>query len=123
MYTAPELFRPGRYHTQKADIWALGIVLFGMATCKFPFPNDTTMATIAAIRRGDLRYPQLIDPGIERVIRKLTTLNPNQRPTIEEVLDDPIFGDRIKKPNKDLTDTRLEEEMERNIWQLADMNN
>jgi serine/threonine protein kinase len=26
MYGAPELFCPGKYHTQKADIWALGIV-------------------------------------------------------------------------------------------------
>jgi serine/threonine protein kinase len=119
MYAAPELVRPGRYHTQKADIWALGIILFGMATGKFPFPNNSTMATVAAIRCGRLNYPQVIDAEIERMIRKLTALNPNQRPTIDEVLDDPIFGAEVDKPNRHIADTRLEEEMERNIWEFA----
>jgi serine/threonine protein kinase len=27
MYAAPELLHSGLYHTQKADIWSLGIVL------------------------------------------------------------------------------------------------
>jgi hypothetical protein len=64
-------------------------------------------------------YPKVIDADIERMIRKLTALNPTQRPPIDDVLDDPIFGDRIDKTNGRLADTQLEEEMKHDIWHLA----
>ena len=40
LYFAPEMCKGKTYHGKPADIWACGVVLFFMATLKFPFePN------------------------------------------------------------------------------------
>jgi serine/threonine protein kinase len=93
MYAAPELFRPGRYHTQKADLWSLGILLYAMATGKFPFNGRTDHDIVRQICRGDLMYTDDIDPEVKRLVRQLTKVNPNERPTIDELLEDSFFDD------------------------------
>jgi serine/threonine protein kinase len=93
MYAAPELLRPGDYHTQKADLWSLGILLYVMTTGKFPFNGTTEQCIVQQICRGDLRYTKSIDAEVEQLVRRLTKVNPNERPTIDELLQDSFFDD------------------------------
>jgi serine/threonine protein kinase len=98
MYAAPELFHPGRYDTQKADMWSLGILLYVMATQRFPFNGKHRRQIICQVRRGELQFPSRIDKEVERLIRRLTKVNPNERPTIDALLEDSFFDD-IRPPS------------------------
>jgi hypothetical protein len=61
-----------------------------------------------------------LDPEIERMIRRLTVVNANLRPTIDEVLKEPMFtrvGAAGEKPrNGDLEGCEIEDEMEAVPW-------
>jgi serine/threonine protein kinase len=118
MYAAPELLRPGSYHTQKADIWSLGILLYAMATGKFPFDGEDDRQIVRQIRQGKLKFPRSIDRDIETMIRRLTTLNANERPTITAVVEDHFFDEvRVSKQMKQtILPTLTDPEMELSIW-------
>jgi serine/threonine-protein kinase len=58
-YIAPELLTAGRFYTQKADIWAVGIRLCAMATQEFPF--DLNLPICNQIVAGRLYYGIIID--------------------------------------------------------------
>jgi serine/threonine protein kinase len=123
MYAAPELFDSGQYHTQKADIWSLGIVLYAMATASFPFGGRTDRQIVQQISRGLLPYPRGMDAQIAALVRRMTKVNPNERPTIDEVLEDPFFEDvkRTQKgktaaPEAGLPVSGVENEMDADLW-------
>jgi 5'-AMP-activated protein kinase catalytic alpha subunit len=124
MYAAPELLRSGQYHTQKADIWSLGILLYGMATGKFPFDGQDDREIVRQIRQGKLKFPRSMDSNIKAMIRRLTTLNANERPTITTIAEDCFFDEvrlfkQTKQP-KQQKQTALAaltaREMELSIW-------
>jgi serine/threonine protein kinase len=54
-HIAPELLMPGLYQTQKADIWALGIVFFALMTKEFPFKPDVPI--FKQIKSGEIALP------------------------------------------------------------------
>ena len=77
-YMAPEQARaheigPG------TDIWALGVLIYEMATGCLPFPGKDPFCVIAAIVQGSFRRPSQIaatvGPGFERIV--LRCLRPN----------------------------------------------
>jgi serine/threonine protein kinase len=120
LYAAPEMLRRGSFNTQKADIWSLGILLYVMATGGFPYATLNERFVSRAILQGRLLFSQALDPEIERLIRRLTAANANLRPTIDEVLEDPMFthvGAAGEKPgNGDLEGREIEDEMEAVNW-------
>jgi serine/threonine protein kinase len=101
MYAAPGLLRSGSYHTQKADIWSVGILLYTMATGKFPFDGNNDHEIVHQIHRGKVKFPRSIDRDIEPMIRRFTTLNANERPTIPAIVEDHFFDEiRFSKQAK-----------------------
>jgi serine/threonine protein kinase len=100
VYAAPELLSPGTYHTQKADVWSLAITLYAMETGKFPFSGDNDQRVATQIRNGQLKYAKGLDPVLEALLRKMTKVNPNERPTVDAVLEDPYFDEIRSEPEK-----------------------
>jgi serine/threonine protein kinase len=124
-YAAPEVFTRESYDTQKADIWSLAIVLYVMATGKSPFSGESDRTIIRQIIFGRLRYGPEMDAEITALVRRMTRVNPNDRPTIEQVLEDPLFDGvrepRVQKVNQHIPDsiaTAVENEMVHNICAL-----
>jgi serine/threonine protein kinase len=98
-YAAPELLRPGTYRPDKADIWSLGILLYVLLEAKFPWPTIDDWVLARLIRQGNLTYETLGDLQARAIFRQMTALDPNERPTIEEVLRDPFFDElELQKP-------------------------
>jgi eukaryotic-like serine/threonine-protein kinase len=81
-YMAPEQAR-GAYVDTRADIWALGIVLFEMLAGRVPFRGATPMATLTALltEGTPLLRPLRPDvpPEIERLIQAALIKDPERR--------------------------------------------
>jgi serine/threonine protein kinase len=123
MYAAPELFTHGWYQTQKADIWSLGIVLYVMATASFPFGGRSDREISHQILKGHLSYPYEMDKQIMDFVKRMTKVNPNERPTIDEVLEDSFFEDVKARDEKKTAEvesglslTTAESEMDADVW-------
>jgi eukaryotic-like serine/threonine-protein kinase len=81
-YMAPEQLRGGTADA-RSDIWAVGAVLYEMATGKQPFPEPNAPLLIDAILNRAPTRPSkingLISPGLENVILKALNKDPAAR--------------------------------------------
>ena len=89
-YISPELCE-GRPYNQQSDIWALGCVLYEMATLRRAFDAPNLPALVLKIMRGTVAP---IDRGYSQAFRCLLLsmlhLDPDQRPRLSEILAQPI---------------------------------
>ncbi|HEX2779484.1 MAG TPA: protein kinase, partial [Gemmatimonadaceae bacterium] len=88
-YMSPEQAR-GDAVDERADIWALGVVLFEMLTGNRPFAGEGEAAVLHEILRGEPRWPTLgdagVSPALERVVRKALARDTADRwPTATEL--------------------------------------
>lgn len=91
-YMAPEVIFNGR-QTKKTDIWALGILLYELFHGHAPFKGTTMEGVMMQIRKGVVRFKKQLDPKVKDLIVKILVMNPLKRPSIEEVLSHPLFGE------------------------------
>jgi serine/threonine protein kinase len=93
IYIAPELLSAERCDTQLADIWSLGVLLIALDTGMLPYPNVGNKQLVKLVKKGQLCYPKRMDPEMKDLAKKMTAMNPKERPTIDEVLASPLFAD------------------------------
>jgi len=91
-YMSPEQAR-GHDVGPAADIWALGVLLYEMATGCLPFPGKDPFSVIAAIARGTFRRPSQIaatvGPRFERIVLRCLLRDPAARyPSAGELATD-----------------------------------
>jgi serine/threonine protein kinase len=91
IYTAPELFCSGRFHTLKADIWSLGIVLFVLIVRCFPYTSKSDIGLQSQILGGRLCYDEIDDDDLKDFVKQLTKQNPRDRSSIKQILDNPLL--------------------------------
>jgi TolB-like protein/Tfp pilus assembly protein PilF len=78
-YMAPEVLR-GEPPTARADMWALGVVLFEMASGKLPFRAQTSFEVMAAILHEPAqRLPSSVLPGLRAIIQRCLEKDPTRR--------------------------------------------
>ncbi len=81
-YMSPEqgLGRPGDY---RSDLYALGVMLYQLATGQLPYEADTPLAVMLKHVNEPLPLPRTFQPdlpdGIERIILKAMAKNPDDR--------------------------------------------
>lgn len=91
-YAAPELFHGAKYDSSKADVWALGVVLFCMLTGAFPFhggEKDDDRVLTRCILENRIRYPPTMSKPAKCLIAWMLTSHPGHRPSMSEVLVHP----------------------------------
>jgi serine/threonine-protein kinase len=71
LYLAPEQLRPGREVDARADIWALGVILFELAAGTPPFYAPTPLDLAVAITREPPRALRVIRPELPKDFEKL----------------------------------------------------
>jgi len=78
-YLAPELLR-GEPADAKTDTWALGILLYEMASGKHPFPGRTAFELSSAIlREAPTPLPANLPSGLRAVILRCLEKSPGER--------------------------------------------
>lgn len=98
MFSAPEMFLYQEICPFKADIWALGITFFYMATGKYPFRNNSREELQQLIITGEIDFRHYeIHPKIKALIKRMTTKDQHNRPTVDKLLEMPLFSQTIQK--------------------------
>ena len=70
-YMPPEQFENSSAVDNRADIYALGVMLYEMVTGTKPYPSEFTQENIARIKRGKYIPPRKIDKTIPPVVCRL----------------------------------------------------
>ncbi|EPQ20094.1 Serine/threonine-protein kinase MARK2 [Myotis brandtii] len=91
-YSAPEILQRHTYDGRKTDVWSLGVVLYRMLTGVAPFEGDSIVNVKRQIVSGHFHVPHFMSKEVQKLLRKLLTVNPSQRPTLEDVMKDPWFN-------------------------------
>ena len=95
-YLAPEIIN-GQQYDAKCDIWALGILLYELMTFKMPFNAVSLPLLSIKINRGVYKPPpSTYSNEIKDLLKKCLTIEPDKRPSIDEILKLPLIKDRIK---------------------------
>lgn len=110
MYMSPELCC-GRSYGQKADVWALGCLLYELLTLRHAFFGASMERLTAAIRRGqydNTRYPELYGQSLTSLCNDLLAAEPHNRPTISAVMKRDVFAQHMSdastaQPGRDST--------------------
>jgi len=94
-YISPELCE-GKPYNQKSDIWALGCVLYELTTLKRAFEAQTLPALILRIMRGTFApISEHYSDNLRQLILDMLHLDPNKRPTICQIMAQPMILDVI----------------------------
>uniref|UniRef100_A0AAY4EMC1 Ribosomal protein S6 kinase n=1 Tax=Denticeps clupeoides TaxID=299321 RepID=A0AAY4EMC1_9TELE len=95
-YMAPEVVNR-RGHTQSADWWSFGVLMFEMLTGSLPFQGKNRKETMALILKAKLGMPQFLSPEVQSLLRALFKRNPSNRlgagpDGVEEIKRHSFFG-------------------------------
>ncbi|MFI9509172.1 serine/threonine-protein kinase [Nocardia sp. NPDC052566] len=82
-YVAPERLTGQEGHSA-SDLWSLGLVLFVAVEGYQPMRRDTSVATLAAVLRGEVPPPRHAGP-LTPTLQALLIPDPNRRPTADHL--------------------------------------
>lgn len=82
-YMPPEQFKNSKNVDKRADIYAMGVMLYEMVSGKRPFPGNFSPETLLSIQKGKYTGIKKINPEtppvIAKLIRKMIRPNPKRR--------------------------------------------
>ncbi|ORX73405.1 kinase-like protein, partial [Basidiobolus meristosporus CBS 931.73] len=93
-YIAPEVHARKGYDATKADIWSAGVVYAVMVLRKFPWKvaleSDSSYVKFLQNRDKDEFFRVLPQESVS-LIRKMLDPNPENRPSVDDIFEDPWF--------------------------------
>ena len=92
-YIAPEVLK--KHYNEKCDIWSCGVIMYILLSARPPFGGQDDNDIMERVATGvyDLESPPFdkVSPSALDLIRKLLTMDVNQRITAEQALNHPWF--------------------------------
>lgn len=88
-YIAPEILEGKTGHSYEVDIWSLGVILYTLLIGKPPFETSDVKTTYKRIKINAYSFPEhvTISSAAKSLIHKILNLQPEKRPTLDEILN------------------------------------
>ena len=94
-YAAPEVWNDIPYDS-KSDIWSLGVVIYEMVTLRPPFRAESMESLYKKVLKGQFaRISSKYSDDLFEIIKLLLKVNPNERPTCDQILKNKMVMERI----------------------------
>lgn len=93
LYQAPEIINHKKYNPIIADIWALGVTIYFMATKTYPFFSTDIHQLLRKIDAGLYTDDMIADLQLKHLISRCLQKDIAKRATIDELLQSPYFHD------------------------------
>lgn len=90
-FMSPEMLAEEQHNSLKADIWALGVTLFYLATRTYPYMASDQNLLLKVIKDGKSPINAARNPLLKNVIARCLDVNPETRANIDELLEMPYF--------------------------------
>ena len=85
-YASPEVWKDQPYHS-KSDVWSLGCVLYEITALQPPFRAQDMDGLFKKVLKGLYpKIPSLYSEEVNKMLKRLITVNPNHRPSVDQVL-------------------------------------
>lgn len=91
-------------YTQECDIWSAGVLLYTMIYGTMPFRGITVREIKEKILAGKYILKDSVSKEARDLIKGMLQQDPEDRPTIQEILEDPWFDDMPKQEDVTIFD-------------------
>lgn len=91
IFWAPEMF--SRNYSLKVDVWAMGIIMFGLLDGRFPFKDEED------IKKKNPRYPRQISPVCKSFIKTMIDKDEEKRSSAAQVMQHAYITGVDKTPD------------------------
>ncbi|KAL0206953.1 hypothetical protein P9112_012664 [Eukaryota sp. TZLM1-RC] len=120
-YASPEMIAGSRHHGKSIDIWSCGIILFSMLCGYLPFENPSIPNLYSKILSGTFTIPSFVSSEASDLIRKLLTVDPQRRCTIDGIRNHPWLNkfNQVFVPQEDDPDEVLDEDILRELTSIG----
>ena len=88
----------GKPYDHKADVWAVGVILYELITLRKPFDSDSINGVFEKIKKAPIDpLPSSVDSSLKLLVTSLLNKDYNKRPSIFEVAKMPAVKKHIIK--------------------------
>lgn len=95
-YLSPELCQDMPY-SSKADIWALGCLLYEICAQDYPFSANNLITLYYKIVKGDYQpLPDSYSPELKELLKRLLHKSAEQRPSSSAILSEPLIHGHLE---------------------------
>ena len=85
-YQAPEVFSGAGYDPKKADVWALGVLFYGLLTNRLLFDGETVDDVELSITNFNSVFPKYFDHDVIELLSMMLEKDPEKRASIDEIV-------------------------------------
>ncbi|KAF2007642.1 Pkinase-domain-containing protein [Amniculicola lignicola CBS 123094] len=111
-YAAPEVISGKLYAGPEVDVWSCGVILYVLLVGRLPFDDEYIPTLFKKIAAGNYSIPSYLSPGAVSLIKKMLTVNPVYRITVNEIRQDPWFTKDLpaylEPPREEFVDTGID---------------
>lgn len=91
-YAAPEVISGKLYAGPEVDVWSCGVILYVMLCGRLPFDDEFIPNLFKKISNGVYSIPPNLSPGAKNLLQRMLVVNPLDRTTLREIIQDPWFS-------------------------------
>ncbi|KAK9453712.1 kinase-like domain-containing protein [Dipodascopsis uninucleata] len=96
-YAAPEVISGKLYAGPEVDVWSCGVILYVMLCGRLPFDDEFIPTLFKKINGGVYSLPSYLSPGAKHLLQRMLVVNPLNRITVREIMQDKWFKVNLPK--------------------------